>query len=185
MQNTFDFHHDCCLKQKNLDPCCKLSYIMLSIPWPSCAYWGKAGMCARNGGGSIIKTWITMCLSCMKLKKTMKMGIMVLKSSLENDWTTKIKKHRVNLEASRRSRHDMIYITLEHLPLMHKLSIRYLTSCFQSWVPSYCLYPHYCLGCPEATNMPRSKSSFEKVSFDGHCSISGDLTESAPVRLKQ
>jgi hypothetical protein len=24
------------------------------------------------------------------------------------------------------------------------------------------------------SNMPRSKSSFEKVSFDGHCSISGD-----------
>jgi hypothetical protein len=32
-----------------------------------------------------------------------------------------------------------------------RLSIRYLTSCFQSWVPSYCLYPHDCLGCPEAT----------------------------------
>jgi len=73
MQNTFDFHHDCCLKQKNLDPCCKLAYIMLSIPWPSCAYWGKAtNVCLSLDNNVPIMH---------EIKKTMKMGIMVLKSS--------------------------------------------------------------------------------------------------------
>jgi hypothetical protein len=139
MENTFDFHHDCSLKQKNLDPCCKLAYIMFSIPWPSCAYWGKA----TNVYPSMDNNVPIM----HEIKKTMKMGRMVLKSSLENDWATKVKKHRVNLEASRRSRHDMIYITLEHLQLMHKSKCNkwsichQITSCaisFSSFFPLFC-----------------------------------------------
>ncbi len=123
MQNTSDFHHDCCLKQKNLNPCCKLAYIMLSIPWPSCAYWGKAtNVCPSMDNNVPIMH---------EIKKTMKMGIMVLKSSLENDWATKLKNHRINLEASRRSRHDMIYITLEHLQLMHKSKCNKCSICHQ------------------------------------------------------
>jgi hypothetical protein len=59
------------------------------------------------------------------------MGIMVIKSSLENDWATKVKKHMVNLEASRRSRHDMIYITLEHLQVLHKSKCNKCSICHQ------------------------------------------------------
>jgi hypothetical protein len=168
MQNTFDFHCDCCLKQKNLDPCCKLSYIMLSIPWPSCAYWGKATSVCPSMDNNVPK-------------KNMKMGIMVLKSSLENDWATKVKKHRVNLEASRRSRHDMIYRA-------HSIDaqvVNQIPNFLFSIMSTFILLVSTLLSRVPWSNMPRSKSSFEKVSFDGHCSISGDLTESAPVRLKQ